>query len=197
MKRLDFFAFILVLFQMHNLFSQDSSLFIKNRESISFQFIGLAFHPKGGTYPELYKRKLDQKAFFVVELGGAIQYRHRLSKRWSLGSAVAYFSDCAAMPAGMIQLGARWHIIAKQKHNLSLGFGPTLLFRRDWHELDGYNTDAFFAESVYGKYQYRFYIVPELEYSIQLKNNWDIFYSILPGGQHVSTSSFGVRYHWK
>lgn len=177
--------------------AQDSLFYFNKRHSASLQFIGLAFHPKGGTYPQHYHRKLDPKAYFVIELGGAAQYRYRLSKRWSTGAGFAYYSDCAAMPAGIIQLGFRWHIIAKPKHNLSLAFGPTLLFRRDWHELEGYITDAFFAESVYGRWQYRFYLVPELEYGFSVNDKWDVFYSLIPGGQHVSTSSVGARFNWR
>lgn len=176
--------------------AQDSLFYFNKRHSASAQFIGLAFHPKGGTYPQHYHRKLDPKAYFVVELGGAAQYRYRISKRWSACGAFAFYSDCAVMPAGIIQIGVRWHIIAKQKHNLNLGFGPTLLFRRDWHELDGYITDAFFAESVYGRWQYRFWVVPDIEYSYSLNENWDIFYSLIPGGEHVSTSSTGLRINW-
>jgi len=41
---------------------------------IQLQFVGMAFHPKGGTYPEHNHRKLDPKAYFVLELGGAAQY---------------------------------------------------------------------------------------------------------------------------
>lgn len=176
--------------------AQEIPFYFENRNSGSAQFIGLAFHPLGGTYPQHYHRKLDPKAYFVIELGGALQYRYRLSKRWSTGAGLALYSDCAAKTAGIVQLGFRWHIITRPKHNFSLGFGPTLLFRRDWHELEDYVTDAFFAESVYKKWQYRFYLVPELEYGYSVNHNWDVFYSLIPGGQHVSTSSIGMRYNW-
>lgn len=175
---------------------QDKEEYLSHPHSISAQFIGMAFHPLGGTYPELYHRKLDPKAYFVLELGAAVQYRFQFKRRWALSSEFAYYSDCAKMPAGVIRVGIRFFAINGERHKFNIGLGPALLFRKDWHQLPGYTTDKFFAESVYGKYQYRFYVIPDLEYSYTIDSKWDLFFSILPGGQHVSTSSVGARYNW-
>jgi len=63
-----------------------------------------------------------------------------------------YHSDCFTLPAIIIQIGVRWHLVVQPKHQFNIGFSPTLLFRHDWHELEGYVSDKFFAESVYKKY---------------------------------------------
>lgn len=169
---------------------------IQRPHSISLQYVGMAFHPLGGTYPELYIRKLDPGAYFVLEIGGAIQYRYQFHKRWAFTSAFAYYSDCAVQMAGIFQVGIRFNIIASKKHKLNLAWGPALLFREDWHQLPGYISDKFFAESVHGNYQYRFYLVPDLEYSYTINDKWDAFFSVFPGGQHVSTLSIGGRFKW-
>jgi hypothetical protein len=48
------------------------------KQAISVQWIGLVFHPQGGTYPGRYKRKLDPQAYFVIEWGAILAYERRI-----------------------------------------------------------------------------------------------------------------------
>jgi hypothetical protein len=164
--------------------------------SISIQFIGLAFHPEAGTYPHLYKLRLDPKGFFVVELGAAIQYRYAFSDRWSFNHALALYSDCAQVMAGFVHFGIRYNLIVRGPHTLSVDLGGSLLFREDWHQFEEYTGDTFFQDRVYKGYQYRFYPMGEIEYAFQYNPRWQYFISLVPGGKYVYTSSLGMRHYW-
>lgn len=166
------------------------------KQSISLQWIGLAFHPEAGTYPQHYHLKLDKKAYFVLEIGTVIQYNYFFTKRFSLSSSISLYLDCALVPAGSVHLGVSYALIKKGAHRFSVGLGPTLLFREDWHQFPEYSSDTFFEERIFRGYQYRFYPIGYLDYSYRFNPQWELLFSVVPGGIYVITSTIGLRYSW-
>jgi hypothetical protein len=162
--------------------------------AISAQWIGLVFHPNGGTYPARYIRKLDPNAYFVVEQGLFLGYEHRVFDRAYIKTAAAYNMDCANVPAGFLHIGFYYQIVSKKRHKLSVGLGPTFVFREDWHQFPEYIEDEFFKDSVYGKWQYRFVIFGDIEYNYQISRKTLLNVSLIPGGHLVMTFSFGLKY---
>jgi len=194
LKEITITIFLALFFSCSNIMAQETIK--KGSNTLSAQWIGLAFHPKAGTYPQHYHLKLDKKAYFVVEIGGAVQHNYFLSNRLSLRTTMALYLDCALVPAGFLQLGLRYTFLSRGSHSLAIGIGPTLLFREDWHQFPEYTGDTFFEDRVFKEYQYRFYPVPDLEYSYQFTPRWEFIFDIVPGGLHVFTSSIGLRYSW-
>ena len=161
---------------------------------LSFQYLGITFHPNGGDTPEVYPLKLDSKAYLVINAGIAAKLDYRLCKYSFLRFTTTLYKDCAFVTAGCIHLGPRVQYGWK-KNGINLGIGPILSFREDWHQFPQYQTDDFYGDRVYGKWQYRFFpYAVELEYLRRIKDRLDFEYSLIPGGPLVFTSMFGVRY---
>ena len=117
------------------------------RHGLTAQWIGIVFHPKGGTYPERYIRKLDPAAYFVIELGAILSYEFQVFERAYVKAGAALNLDCADVPAGFFHIGAYYQVINRKRHILSLGLGPTLVFRENWGQFPEYTGDEFFKDN--------------------------------------------------
>ena len=162
--------------------------------AVTAQWIGLVFHPEAGTYPHRYIRKLDPKAYFVIELGLVLTYEHRVFERGYLKGAVAYNLDCANVPAGFFHAGLHYQLLRKKRHLLTAGLGPTLVFREDWHQFPEYKSDVFFKERVHGKWQYRFVVFGNIEYNYRISRKMMVNVGFIPAGHLLLTFTFGVKY---
>lgn len=165
-----------------------------NKWHLSFQYIGLTYHPNGGIAPEIYPLKLDSRAYWVLEPGGAINADYYISNSYFCRLSAATYLDCAFVPAGYFHIGMRGTIIYKGKHQINGGMGPTFIYREDWHQFKEYKGDTFYGDRVYGNWQYRFILYGgEFEYLYKLNDKVQLQYSIIPGIPIVLTSKIGVR----
>ena len=164
------------------------------QHAITAQWIGLVFHPEGGTYPHRYIRKLDPQAYFVIEHGLVLSYEHRLFDRGYLRGAIAYNLDCANVPAGFFHVGLHYQLISKKRHILTAGIGPTLVYREDWHQFPEYVSDEFFKDQVHGKWQYRFVIFGNIEYNYKITEKLALNVGLIPAGHLLLTFTFGIKY---
>jgi hypothetical protein len=161
---------------------------------LSFQYLGLTYHPDGGTTPEVYPLKLDKKAYFVIDLGVTANLDYNIHKYMFLRFTTALYKDCAFVTAGCFHIGPRFQY-AWKKNRIDLGIGPILSYREDWHQFEQYTTDEFYGDRVYGRWQYRFFpYAIELEYFHRINDKLDFQYSLIPGAPLVITSLFGVRF---
>jgi hypothetical protein len=160
----------------------------------SLQYLGLTYHPSGGTNPELYPLKFDQNAYLVLNVGLAANIDYRLCKYSFIRFTTALYKDCAFVTAGCFHLGPRLQIGWK-KNNINLGLGPIFSFREDWHQFEEYTTDDFYGDRVSGNWQYRLYpLAIELEYLRRINDHLEFQYSLIPGAPLVITSLFGFRF---
>jgi len=160
---------------------------------VSFQFLGLTYHPDGGTTPEVYPLKLDEKAYLVVDVGVAASLDYQLGKYAFLRFTSTLYKDCAFVTAGCFHLGPRIQFKGK-KNNFNAGIGPILSYRKDWHQFPEYTDDDFYGDRVYGSWQYRFFPAAiELEYLRRINDHLEFQYSLIPGAPLVITSMFGIR----
>jgi len=167
---------------------------LKNSFFISFQYIGLTFHPEGGNTPEIYPLKFDKKAYFVLEVGGVVNMDYYFSNTMFIRASVAHYRDCAFVPAGYFHLGFRGTFFHRGKHQINGGIGPTLSYREDWHQFPEYQGDTYYGDRVKGRWQYRFIIYGgEFEYLYQLNDKVQLQFSVIPGIPIIVTSKFGVR----
>ncbi|MBN3035622.1 MAG: hypothetical protein JW861_08550 [Bacteroidales bacterium] len=164
-----------------------------SRWYISLQYLGLTYHPDGGTTPEVYPLKLDKKAYLVFPFGMAANLDYSLGRHSFLRLNGSLYKDCAFVTAGCIHTGPRVQI-GRQKNRFNLGIGPILSFREDWHQFPEYTTDDFYGDRVSGRWQYRvFPYAVELEYLRRINDRLEFQYSLIPGAPLVITSMFGFR----
>ena len=191
-----FFPLLLLLISLHSTAQTRSreGLPPANHFYLSAQYLGLTFHPGGGNAPEIYPLKLDEQAFWVMEVGAALNLDYYFAERFFLRASAARYRDCAYVPAGYFHLGIRGVIFSSGKHQVNGGMGPALLYRQDWHQFSEYQGDPFYGNRVRGKWQYRFILYGgEFEYLYRLNDHLQFQFSVIPGVPIVVTSKFGLR----
>ncbi len=162
---------------------------------LSFQYLGLTYHPDGGTTPEVYPLKFDRKAYLVLSVGMAANIDYRLSKLFFARFTASLYKDCAFVMAGCIHTGPRLQV-SWGRNCLNLGIGPILSFRQDWHRFEHYENDDFYGDRVFHGWQYRFYWTAiELEYLRRINDSMEFQYSVIPGAPLVITSMVGIRFN--
>ena len=173
-----------------------SLAFSQAQSNINLKFFGLSVHPKGDPNAPLMPLNLDRKGYTVLNLGGSFAYEHFIKpEKFSLKVIQAVYSDCAALLGGFSHIGVRWVIFTKGKHSLNGGFGPTLVYRRNWYTLDNYQDSGFFNGKPSDTWQYKF--IPyagEFEYNFKLNQKTDFSTTFVPGYPSLISLSVGLRY---
>jgi hypothetical protein len=161
---------------------------------LSLQYLGLTYHPDGGTTPEVYPLKLDRKAYLVLDVGVAANLDYRLNDYSFFRITTALYQDCAFVTAGCLHIGPRLQY-SWGDSRINIGIGPILSFRQDWHRFKEYLGDEFYGDRVFHSWQYRFFpTAVELEYLRRISDSMEFQYSIVPGAPLVITSMFGIRF---
>jgi hypothetical protein len=161
---------------------------------LSFQYLGLTYHPDGGNTPEVYPLKLDKKAYFVLDVGVVANVDYCLSENFFLRFTTSLYKDCAFVTAGCVHAGPRLQF-SWGDNRINAGVGPILSFRGDWHRFGQYKDDEFYGNRVYKGWQYRFFLTAiEFEYLRRINDSMEFQYSIIPGAPLVITSIFGIRF---
>jgi hypothetical protein len=160
---------------------------------VSFQYLGLTYHPGGGNTPEVYPLKLDRKAYLVLDVGVAANLDYRLCDYSFLRFTTALYKDCAFVTAGGLHAGPRLQY-SWGDNRISFGVGPILSFSGDWHRFKEYQDDEFYGNRVYNGWQYRFFwFAVEFEYLRRINDSMEFQWSVIPGGPLIITSLFGIR----
>jgi hypothetical protein len=162
---------------------------------VSLQYLGLTWHPGGGNTPQVYPLKLDKKAYLVVSVGAAANLDYRLSDSFFFRLTTSLYKDCAFVTAGCLHAGPRVQF-SRGGNSFNVGIGPIFSFRQDWHRFKEYQDDEFYGNRVYKGWQYRFFpLALELEVLHRINNSMEFAWSVVPGGELVITSMFGVRFN--
>lgn len=163
------------------------------KNAFTLKFFGLSAHLRPTPYPELFKNRIDEKGVFVVNLGGIVGYdRFVVRDVISIRVEQGLYADCASSLAGFTHFGWRGQIFKTGRHSLNGGFGPTLVYRRDWNRLKGYEDDGYFNRS--GDWQYKFYWYGgEFEYNYQLSGQYDLSLNLVPGIPELVSFGAGFR----
>lgn len=172
------------------------SVSMKAQNNVGIKFFGLSIHPKGEYENSfLMPNKLDKNGYLVMNFGAVVSYEHFfVDDRVSLKIAQALYSDCAARLGGFTHIGIRVRILKKGKHTLSGGIGPTIVYRRNWLELDGYVNPNRFKGGEDDKWQYLFlWYGGEFEYKYAINNKIDVTSSFVPGYPDLISLSFGIN----
>lgn len=156
------------------------------------KLIGISAHLKKNPHPHLYKRKFDKNGFLVLNLGLMLSIEKMVyNDVVSVKFCQSVFSDCASQLAGFTHLGFR---LNKEfdNHHIAIGNGPTLFYRKDWTNLDGYIDEGLFNKNK--EYQYRyFWHAGEVTYSRFFSSNSAYSFTIIPGPPEFATIAAGLR----
>ncbi len=167
------------------------------QDNIGIKFFGLSIHPKGEkSNAFLMPNKLDKNAYFVMNFGLEIMYEKFFIKdAFSFKIVKSLYSDCAARLGGFVHVGIRRKIIKKDKHSLYGGIGPTIIFRRNWLEIPGYNNPGKFNGDINDKWQHLFlWYGGEFEYKYFLSDRLDFAVSFIPGYPDLMSFAIGLNY---
>lgn len=166
------------------------------QEYIGIKFFGLSIHPRGEEDNAfLMPNKLDKKGYLVMNLGAELLYEKFLLKDIiSFRIVQALYADCAARSGGFSHIGVRAKIIKIGKHSLYGGIGPTLVYRRNWLEMDGYINQNRFKGSENDKWQYLFlWYGGEFEYKYAITDRLDFAASFIPAYPDLMSLAVGVN----
>lgn len=170
---------------------------LKAQDNVGLRLFGLSIHPYGEERnAHLMPLKLDDKAYFVQNLGGILSCEKFMIKDiLSAKVAVGMYMDCAAQFGGFAHLGVRGRIFSIQRHKLYGGIGPTFIFRQNWLHLDGYHDGKLFRGSKQDKYQCLFlWYGGEFEYRYEMSSRVDGVVSLVPGYPDLVSVSIGFNY---
>ena len=163
--------------------------------SLGVRLVGVSWHPKESKHPDILVRRLDKRGRFVVNVGAMVYAEYRLLPHLNIKVTQSFFSDCAGMPAGFSHIGLKAHYNFGQQphHQIGLTVGPTLFYRKNWNELDGYVDEGFFINK--GNTQRLF--IPygmEINYDLFLKDKTAISTGLVPGYPEIFLGTIGI-YH--
>lgn len=168
---------------------------LKAQDNLGFNFLFMTWHPGGDDMAFLQPNKLDKKATLVLNWGGVVHYeRFIFRKRLSIKLAQGAYSDCAQLFAGHTHLAFRLNLLNSNRHDLRVGFGPTLVYRKSWDRLPGYVQQNRYLKTK-GNWQYAFvWYGGEVEYDYRIAKNWDLNFHVIPGLPDFFTFGLGFRY---
>lgn len=169
---------------------------ISAQDNFGVKYFGLSIHPKGEKDNAfLMPRRFDNKGYFVLNVGGVVSYEHFFFKDiFSVKIAQALYSDCAARLGGFSHIGIRGKIFSQSRHSLHGGIGPTIVFRSNWLEMEGYKNPNRFKGDADSKWQHLFlWYGGEFEYKYRIKEKIDLTASFIPGYPDLMSLSFGLN----
>ena len=168
----------------------------KERFAVALKYTGLSYHPDGGENEERYKRSLDSRDFWVLQVGGELDGDYKLHRFLYLRAATSLYRDCADVWAGLFHFGFRANWSPREDLSFRIGIGPTYLWRQNWlGRVKGYKEDSFFGKAAGGDYQGAFiWHGGDIEAEWKAWEHAALVYSVVPGYPEVIQNSLGARY---
>lgn len=165
--------------------------FIYAENMISIKFMGLSIHPGGANSSDIMPLKLDKKGILVPNIGIIISYDHEIEEGVSLRFSQGIYYDCALQPAGFSQINLRGDIYKKDDIRINGGAGPTVIYRKSWEDLEGYNPTDFYKSRGNMEYVYLWY-GGDFELGKIIDENREFRLSFVPGYPALMHLSAGV-----
>ena len=164
-----------------------------NRFAAGLNYYALTYHPGGGGAH--YPRELDDRAFWVIQVGAEANGDYYLHRLLLLRVSGSLYRDCADVWAGFAHFGFRFNW-ARSRFATRIGIGPSFLWRESWlGQVARYRSDGFFGRPAPGdRFQSRWiWYGGNLEAELKLRGRLGLVYSLVPGFPFVVTSSLGLR----
>jgi hypothetical protein len=169
-----------------------------SRFAIGLKYTGLTYHPGGGENEEHYKRSLDSKDFWVLQVGAQADVDYIVNRFFYIRAANALYRDCSDLWAGFHHIGFRANWDATERLSLRIGVGPTFLWRQNWFgKVKGYTKDSFFGPATGGSFQDAFiWYGGDGDVEWRAWDKVSLLYSVIPGYPEVIQNSVGLRYRF-
>lgn len=167
--------------------------------AVNLKYFGLTYHPGGGSAGDTpYKLQIDDKGYYVLQIGAETDLDYKLYPYFYLRGTVALFKDCAYVWSGHYHLGFRANYTTPQGFSFRIGIGPTIIWRENWYlepTVEWYRGDGFYGKKRHAKkFQTAFlWYGGNLEIDYSIKKNLALVFSVIPGFPQVVTSSIGLR----
>jgi hypothetical protein len=165
--------------------------------SIGVKFFGLSFHPYGANNAKLMQLKLDNEGVFVLNIGATLNIELYIWKDIvSLKFVQGLYRDCIGQFAGFTHFGIRGKIQFDDSNSINGGIGPTIIFRKNWYDVNGYDDSfSFFNGKPGDMWQWKFIIYGgEFEYNHVVNKKIYFSTSFVPGYPDLMNLSIGLRY---
>jgi hypothetical protein len=105
------------------------------QDQLGVYFCGMTIQ-LGDKNAALMPLKLDERALFVINVGGAVQYRKQLFGRWSVDVEQTFQADCAFKASWGSGISIAYDLIKSTEHQFVFALGPGFFFRKNWAVLD-------------------------------------------------------------
>lgn len=182
------FILVIYIFMFKMIFSADVALGIK--------YFGLSIHPVGVKNPTLMPYKLDSQAYLVLNEGITLNTEYYLIEdALSIKFVQGIYADCTTSFAGFTHIGFRGTLFKYKNHSINGGIGPTLVYRKNWYRLSGYDNElSFFRGGKTDEWQWNFlWYGGEFEYNYALSDSTELSISLIPGFPDLVSLSMGFK----
>ncbi|MDH5752906.1 MAG: hypothetical protein OEZ59_10890 [Deltaproteobacteria bacterium] len=161
----------------------------------------ITIHLRRETYElgRQYPRRLDREGRVILMPGLEAYYDQRLeTPRLGAGHlryVAGWYRDSMNKPSGYLTAGGHWSWDWGERTRLGFYFGPSLIFRHSWKNIENYDDDRFYKQSrkFMPGYQYKLYVGGKVELRRVFSAAWEGVYSIVPGIPYVMVHYLGVR----
>lgn len=138
----------------------------------------------------------DGRGYLTLNLGGVPGHEIRIAdSRLSVKVLQALYYDCAGQTGGFSHIGFRAIIRSNKNHEFTGGFGPILIFRRNWHRLPAYLPSGFFKGKAEDPWQYKMlWYGGELEYHYTVTEKPAFSVRFVPGFPEIMSLAAGIRF---
>ena len=167
------------------------TLYIFGEDRISIKFMGLSIHPNGAKSSEIMPLKFDKKGFLVPNFGIILSYEHLMNDAVSFRVSQGFYYDCALQPAAFTQINLRGDIYKDDEFRINGGCGPTLIYRKSWEGLEGYNPTSFYKSRGKIEYVYLWY-GGDFEFNKRLDSDTELNIAFVPGYPTLMNLSAGI-----
>lgn len=170
-------------------------LSVSGQNNLGVKLLGLTADYSTNKQIDLLVNKLDDAGKYLMEPGAVLAYEHfsPFNDAFSLKFMQGIFFDAAGQIAGFSHLGFRLLVFQNWKHSITVGFGPTLQFRKDRSGLKDYKQEEEYDQK--GSWEYRMaWLSGEFEYSYYISKKLDFTFSIFPIHRKAYVPSVGIKY---
>ena len=161
---------------------------------VSIKLMGISFHPKGANSSKIMPLKFDNEGFLVPNFGIIFSYENKINDTVSFRVSQGFYYDCALQPAGFSQINIRGDIYKNDEFRINGGCGPTLIYRKSWEGLEGYNPTSFYKSRGKIEYVYLWY-GGDFEFDKRLDKDTELQIAFVPGYPALMNLSAGIIKH--
>jgi hypothetical protein len=166
--------------------------------SLGVKYFGLSIHPFGAINSNIMPLKLDPEGVLVLNTGLSfgVEYFIPRVNFISIKFVQGIYFDCIGQFAGFSHLGIRFHFPTINGFSVNGGIGPSLIFRKNWYEVPGYDDSfSFFNGDRDDFWQWRFlWYGGEFEFNQNITEKMAISETFIPGYPDLMNLSIGIKY---